>query len=111
MNTKLIASSGSVKEMSEKLMNDLREAVSDGDHLLKKMANSSVEEVTSARSRIEASMSGARHRLDDARLLVSRKAHQAAEDGVEFVKENPWKTVGVVAVLGLIAGILLKRRD
>lgn len=113
MNTKLTAShvNDHVKDMSEKLMSDLRSAVNDGDHMLKEMANATTEELASARSRIEATVGAARTRLNDARILVARKAGQAAEVSVEYVKENPWKTVGVVALLGLVAGVLLNRRD
>lgn len=110
MNIKLNSDHSNVNEVSARLMNDLKNAVAEGDHLLKEMAGATADEVASARSRIEATVHGARTRLDDARTLVGKRAQRAAEVSVEYVKENPWKSLGVVAAVGLIAGILLNRR-
>lgn len=110
MNTKLNSGHANVNEMSARLMDDLKSAVAEGDHMLKEMASATADEVSSARSRIEATVHGARTRLDDARILVAKRAQHAAEVSVDYVKENPWKTLGVVAAAGLIAGILLNRR-
>jgi ElaB/YqjD/DUF883 family membrane-anchored ribosome-binding protein len=45
--------------------------------------------------------------LQDAAVAQAKAAGQAAD---AFVHENPWKSVGVAAGLGLVLGLLLSRR-
>lgn len=110
MNIKLNSDHSNINETSARLINDLKSAVAEGDQMLQEMASATADEVSSARSRIEATVHGTRSRLDDARIVVARRAQQAAAVSLEYVKENPWKTLGVVAAAGLVAGILLNRR-
>lgn len=76
---------------------------------LKEVANSTAEEFAAALTEIEGRLGEARSRLDDARIAVTEKAQGAADATQEYVRENPWKVLGVVAA-GLILGILLSRR-
>ncbi len=46
-----------------------------------------------------------------ANYLNSRPVEQFGEDAKQVVKENPWKTVAVIFVIGLLIGLLLRRGD
>lgn len=76
---------------------------------LKEMANFTAEEFAAALTEIEGRLGEARSRLGQARSVVTQKAKGAADATQEYVSDNPWKVLGVVAV-GLIIGILLSRR-
>lgn len=91
------------------LVKDLKRVVGDADRLLNQMANSTSEEFSAARSKIESTLSDARSLLHDARIAVSEKAGYAADATQKYVSENPWKTVGAIAAVGLIIGILNRR--
>ena len=110
MNTELNASHGTVEGKQEKLVKELKGVVPDADDLLKKVANSTAEEFAAALTKIEGKLGEARSRLDDARLAVMEKAKGAADATHVYVRENPWKALGVAAAAGLIIGFLLSRR-
>jgi ElaB/YqjD/DUF883 family membrane-anchored ribosome-binding protein len=93
----------------EKLMQDLRVVVSDAEELLRATAGQAGEKVSSARERIQESLSHAKGRLMAAEEAVVAKTRQAAKATDEYVHENPWKSVGIAAGAGLIIGMLISR--
>lgn len=111
MKNPLTASQGTVASWKKEIATDLKGVVADADELLKEMANSTAEEFAAARSKIEATLEEAKSRVDDARILVSRKARRAANVTQEYVVDNPWKVLGVAAAAGLIAAVFLSRRE
>lgn len=110
MNTELNANQGAFDGKKEALVKDLKNVVADADGLLKEVANSTVEEFAAARASVEARLSDARSRLHDARVNAAKKACEATEATQAYVRENPWKVVGVAALAGLVTAFLLSRR-
>jgi len=107
-----IAASGKIVQRSkERLVTDLKAIVSDADTLLTEMASLTSDELAVARQRIEAKLAEVRTRIDEARVVVARKACSAAAATSEYVEENPWKVAGVASLIGLIAAVLLFRRS
>jgi ElaB/YqjD/DUF883 family membrane-anchored ribosome-binding protein len=111
MSTELTASNEAVHRTKEALLSDLKRVVRDADALLGEMSTSTVEEFASVRSRVEASLSEARSRIDDARILVTRKACGAADATNAYLHENPGKVIGIASLFGLITALLLFRRS
>lgn len=107
MNTKLTSVQGEVGK--EKLMQDLRVVVADAEELLRATAGQAGEKITSARERIQESLASAKVRLIAAEEAVVAKTKQAAKATDEYVHENPWKSVGIAAGVGLIVGMLISR--
>lgn len=110
MNTTLIASHRTFEVKKEKLVKDLKGVVADADDLLKVVSSSTAEEFAAARTKIEGRLGEARSRLNDARIAVTEKARGAANVTDEYVRENPWKVIGVAAAAGLVISFLLNRR-
>ncbi len=106
MTTELTAIEGT----KDKLVRDLRVVVADSDDLLKELANSSVDQFAAARTKVEARLGEARSRLDDARIALTGTAKDAADTTHEYIRENPWKVLGVAAAAGLVIGFVLSRR-
>ena len=100
-----------VQRTKEVLVTDLSAIVSDADKLLKDMASLTSEEIAVARNSIEAKLADARTRIDDARIVVTRKVYGAAEATGEYISENPWKVVGVASLAALVAAVLVSRRS
>lgn len=90
-------------------MQDLRVVVADAEELLRATAGQAGEKVSSARERIQESLSHAKGRLMAAEEAVVAKTRQAAKATDEYVHENPWKSVGIAAGAGLIIGMLISR--
>ncbi len=93
----------------EKLMHDMRAVVSDAEELLRATAGQAGEKVAAARERIQANLAVAKDRLAEAEHAVVEKTKYAAKVTDEYVHENPWKSVGVAAAVGVVVGMLISR--
>lgn len=100
-----------VQRSKEALVTDLKVIVGDAEQLIKDMASSTAEDLAAARSRIEAKLAEARKRIDGARVVLARRASDAADATGEYISENPWKVVGVASLVGLVVALLIFRRS
>lgn len=94
----------------DKLVADLKIVVADAEELLRATASQAGEKVAVARERIQASLASARVKLVDAERVIVDRTRQAAKATDEYVRENPWKAVGVAAGVGFLLGLLINRR-
>jgi ElaB/YqjD/DUF883 family membrane-anchored ribosome-binding protein len=58
----------------------------------------------------EAQMCGLEHRLHDAERTALRHGEEAVAATEDYVKHNPWQSVGIAAAVGVVLGVLLARR-
>lgn len=94
----------------EMLVNDFKVVVADAEALLKATANQGGEKVAELRVKTEESLKAAKVRIAEAQSVVVAKTKEAAKVTDEFVHENPWKSIGFAASVGLIVGLLIGRR-
>ncbi len=94
----------------DKLVQDFRIVVADAEELLRATANQAGEKVTAARERIQDSVHRAKVKLAEAEDALMHSTRQAARVTDEYVHENPWRSVGIAAGVGLIIGLLIGRR-
>ena len=59
---------------------------------------------------VSETMSETLSKLDRARTVAGEKTGQAVDAATSYVKENPWKSIGVLAAAGLVIGFLCTRR-
>ncbi len=107
MSIKLAGTESEVSK--EKLMQDFRLVVTDTEELLRATAGVAGEKVTAARERIQENLAAAKARLSNAEDAIISKTKEAAKVTDVYVHENPWKAVGIGAVVGVIAGMLIGR--
>ena len=93
-----------------KLMEDLRAVVADAEELLKATADQTGDRIAAARGKAEESLKAAKVRLDEQEAALMAKTKAAAKATEDYVRDNPWKAMGIAAVAGLVLGILAKRR-
>ena len=93
-----------------KLVENLKAVVADAEELLKASANQTGERIAAARSKAEESLNAARTRLAGQEAAVMAKTKAAAKTADDYVRANPWKAVGITAVVSLVLGILAARR-
>lgn len=110
MTTALTASHGAIAARNDILVKDLKRVVGDADDLLHELANAGSEEFATARARIEARLGEAESSLRAARSAFAQQARIAADATNEYIRENPWKLVGIATAAGLLAALLLSRR-
>jgi ElaB/YqjD/DUF883 family membrane-anchored ribosome-binding protein len=61
-------------------------------------------------SKVEANLQTARASLTKAQEAVTAQARYAADYTDQYVHENPWKSIGFAAVVGLLIGVLMSGR-
>ncbi len=94
----------------DKLMGDLGVVISDAEELLRMTANQAGEGAADLRDRVQTRMQQAKAEQANLQHAVVVKAQAAGHAADEFVHENPWKSIGVAAGIGLVAGLLIGRR-
>jgi len=94
----------------QKLAADLKIVVADAEELLRATAGQAGEKVAELRSKIESRLHDARATLAEAQEAVVDNAKKVGRATDDYVHENPWKSVGIAAGVGLLVGILIGRR-
>lgn len=107
MDTRVVSTDSDVTK--EKLMQDLRVVMSDAEELLRATAGQAGDKIASARERIQGNLAAAKEHLVTAEQAVVAKTKLAAKATDEYVHENPWKSIGIVAGASLLIGMLISR--
>lgn len=94
----------------ERLISDLKRVVADAEHLLQATAGQATADVADLRSKIQGTLTQAKASLADAQSAVVDKAKEVGRATDDFVHDNPWKSIGVAAGVGLVVGLLIGRR-
>ena len=103
-----------MNEMTEvqkgKLMSDLRLVIADAEELLRITSDQASEGAADVRSRVQAKMEQAKAELLQLQHAAVAKVRAAGRATDELVHENPWKSMGIAAGVGLVMGLLVGRR-
>jgi ElaB/YqjD/DUF883 family membrane-anchored ribosome-binding protein len=94
----------------DKFVQDMRVVISDAEELLRATATQAGEKIGVARERIQDSIQQAKVKLAETEAALRQRAQQAAREGEEYVRDNPWRAVGIAAGIGLVLGLILSRR-
>lgn len=97
-------------DQKTKLMNDLRVVIDDAQEVLRMTADQVGESAVGVRGRVEARLAEATRDLKHLQEVAVLRAKAAGHATDEFVQEHPWKSIGIAAGVGLLAGLLLARR-
>lgn len=92
------------------LINDFKVVVTDAEALLKATVNTGGEKVAEIRAKAEESLGIAKARMADAQDAVLARTKEAAKATDAYVHENPWRSVGFAASIGVVIGLLIGRR-
>ena len=95
---------------TDQLVSDLKNVMNNAEALLKATSAQTGDRIQEVRARAEQSLQEARARMDEIEKEALRTAREMADATEEYVRENPWQSVGVAAGVGLLLGLLLGRR-
>lgn len=95
---------------TDQLVADLKTVMQDAEALLKATSAQTGEKIQEIRARAEESLRQARVRLSDVEEEALRRAREISDSAEDYVRENPWQSVGIAAGVGLLLGLLLSRR-
>ena len=94
----------------DRLVADMKVVVADAEELLRATASQAGEKMTELRHKVQDNLDKARASLAEAQGVVVDKAKQAGRAADDYVHDNPWRSVGVAAGIGLVIGLLIGRR-
>lgn len=94
----------------DKLLADLQVVLADAEALLSATAGDASAGVAELRQRVQSSLSHAKTGLLETQAAVIDKAKAAAKATDGYVQDNPWKSAGIAAGVGLLLGLLISRR-
>jgi ElaB/YqjD/DUF883 family membrane-anchored ribosome-binding protein len=94
----------------DKLVADLKVVIADAEELLRATAGQAGDKVNALREKIQDNLARARASLADAQAAMVDKAKEVGHATDEYVRDNPWKSVGIAAGVGFVIGLLVGRR-
>lgn len=101
-------------EVKKELLRDFGSVISEAEQLLKSIANEGGDRTAALRAKMEQSLNTAKERLHDIEGTIIEKGKIAARATNEYVQENPWRSIGAVAgvsiITGVVIGIMMGRR-
>lgn len=109
VNLKLIMDLKSTEEIEasiEKLLQDLKAVVHDGEELLRAGAKNLTERGLAARERLAAALETAK----ETRRKLEERALAGAKATDRIIREHPYESVGIAFGVGLLVGVLANRK-
>jgi len=94
----------------EKLIADFKVVVADTEELLRATASQAGDKAADLRVKVQGHLADAKLRLADAEAALVDKAKLVGRATDDYVNDNPWRSVGIAAGVGLIIGLLIGRR-
>ena len=94
----------------DKLVADLKVVINDAEELLKITAGQAGERAAAVRDRLQKTIEQAKGKLVEVENKALDQTKAAARATDAYVHENPWRSVGIAAGVGLLFGLLLGRR-
>lgn len=101
---------------SEDLYEHLQDVIRDTEALLQATASYAGDQAQQARDKAGDSLRAAKERLSEVQDDVADRTRDYMKQGDQYVRDNPWQSVGLAAGIGLLVGALLlgtlsSRRD
>ncbi len=98
------------EQIKNNLKQELQQVLSASEALLNNAEQQTNQEFQNAKQALENTLKNAKEeflKIEDILVQKSKSTIQASDS---FVKENPWKTAGIAAGVGVILGLLIARK-
>lgn len=95
-----------IEESTERLLQDLKAVVADGEELLRAGATEWGERGAAAREKLQAALEIAR----DTQKKIQERATETAQATDRLIRQNPYQALGIAFGAGMLFGIILTRR-
>lgn len=95
---------------ADQLISEFKSLMADAEALIKATEDHPDETISSIRNKALDTIAGAKESLSHLEGTLTEKAKVVAEGTDDFVHRNPWEAVGIAAGLGVLLGLLIRRR-
>lgn len=102
-------SMNSVDQHKENLMHEFNQVLKDAEELIKNSEHQAGESFQNAKEKLQATLKSAKSEIQHLEDVAIKKTKEAARATDAYVHENPWKTAGIAAGVGLLVGLLIGR--
>lgn len=92
----------------DQLLADLKTVIQDAEAWLRHGGQLTGDELKAAKEKFERTLGAAKEGLVNLEVVEKTKVAARATD--DYVKENPWKAVGLGAAVGVVLGMLIARK-
>ena len=99
-------SASDIEESTEKLLQDLKEVVRDGEELLRAGAEELGERGSAAREKLVAALEIAK----ETQRRLQERAVAGAKAADNYIRSKPYQAIGVAFGVGMLLGLLASRR-
>lgn len=89
---------------------EVRNLTADVQDLLSRLTHVADPEISRLRAKVERALAIAKRTLADGTDRVQRQAKNAMTVGDLYVRDKPWRAVGIAAAAGIVVGFLVARR-
>lgn len=96
-----------VQQSKDKLVADMKTVVSDAQALLKEAVESSAEGIGAVPAYLEDRFSAVKGNFHRAREAFGASAKQASVATDEYIRENPWKSLGVISAACIVVSVAM----
>lgn len=104
------AQSLDLTESKQKIASNFRGLVEGAEDLLRTTASSTGAEVDNARARLRDQLSRAKNVYHDIEHSAIESYKEVSEQTDTYVRENPWRAVGIAAAVGVLVSLVALRR-
>lgn len=94
----------------DQLVNDLKTVIHDAESWLRNGGQLTGEELKAAKAKFESTLATAKTSIIEIEETLVERTKVAAKVTDEYVKDNPWKSVGLGAAIGVVIGLLIARK-
>ena len=95
---------------ADQLIGEFKALMADAEALIQATEGQADSAIGSIRSKALETIAGAKESMSTFEGALTDKAKAVAQGADDFVHRNPWEAVGVAAGLGLLIGLLIRRR-
>jgi ElaB protein len=99
---------GEIKHMAT---DEIRNLIADVEDLVARIADLNDADVASLRNKVMSTVAAAKESLADHAGTFKREAQNVWSEADDYVRASPWAAVGLAALVGAAAGILVARRS
>jgi ElaB/YqjD/DUF883 family membrane-anchored ribosome-binding protein len=99
-----------VNMTKQQLLTDLKLVLSDVDALVRATADQGGAEIAKVRTKTADTVAAIKTRVTATEAALLSKAKHASEFTDDYVRGNPWRTLGIVTGVGLLIGLFIGRR-
>lgn len=99
-------SAGEIEASTEKLLQDLKAVMREGEELLQAGTQDLSERGMAARERLAAALGAA----NETRRKLQERALAGAHATDRVIREHPYQSIGIAFAIGILIGVLVNRK-